>query len=69
MLYAFLIQVVVPLVVAGIVLWGLGQLTPPIDATLSKIARVVVIVVVAIWVLYAVVALLGGLPPIVPYRR
>ena len=53
-----LIEIVVALVVVGIVLWGLGQF--PIDPTIAKLIRVLVIVVVAIWVCYLLIGLAGG---------
>lgn len=53
-----LIEIVVALVIVGIVLWALGQF--PIDPTISKLIRVVVIVVVAIWVCYLLLGLAGG---------
>lgn len=44
-----LIHVVVILAIVGLLLWGLGQF--PIDATIAKIIRVVVIVAVCLWLL------------------
>ena len=54
-----LIQVIVALVVVGIVLWGITQL--PIDPTIQKYIRVVIIVIVAIWLVYVVAGMAGGL--------
>jgi hypothetical protein len=51
-----LIQIVIILLVAGVLLWGISQL--PIDATIQKIVRVIVIVVVAIYVIYYLASLL-----------
>jgi len=56
-----LIGILVALVIVGILLWALGQF--PIDPTISKFIRVIVIVVVAIWCLYLLVGLLGGGSP------
>ena len=53
-----LIQIVIALVVVGIILWGLSQF--PIDPTINKFIRVIIIVVVAIWVLYILAGLLGA---------
>jgi hypothetical protein len=49
-----LISILIALVIAGVVLWALGQF--PMDPTLARIIRVVVIVVV---VLYCLGALTG----------
>ena len=62
-----LINLVIALVVVGIILWALGQF--PIDATIAKFIRVIVIVVVAIWVLYILAGLLGAGPGPLLYRR
>jgi hypothetical protein len=68
MLPAPLLGILVALVIVGILLWALGQF--PIDPTIAKFIRVIVIVVVAIWVLYLLVNLLGGGAPVFgPYRR
>ncbi len=56
-----LIQVLVALVIVGILLWALSQF--PIDPMISKVIRVIVIVVVSIWCLYLLVGLLGGGAP------
>lgn len=53
-----LIGIIVALVVVGIVLWALTQF--PIDPTIAKLIRVLVIVVVAIWICYALFGLTGG---------
>ncbi len=45
----FLIQVVVVLVIAGLLLWVVQQI--PMDATIARIIRVVVIVAVVLWLL------------------
>jgi hypothetical protein len=54
--------VLLVLLVVGVVLWGLNQF--PIDATISKLVRVVIIVLVAIWLIYLVFGLIGGGGPI-----
>ncbi len=53
-----LIQIVVALVIVGIVLWALTQF--PLDPTIAKLIRVLVIVIVAIWVCYVLIGLAGG---------
>ncbi len=53
-----LIQIIIALVIVGIVLWALTQF--PIDPTIAKLIRVLVIVIVAIWVCYALIGLAGG---------
>lgn len=63
-----LIQLVVVLLVAGVILWGIQQF--PIDATFMKLAKVAIVVVVAIYLIYALAGLLGGGAPFFPpYRR
>ena len=53
-----LIGIVVALVIVGIVLWALTQF--PIDPTIAKLIRVLIIVICAIWVCYALLGLAGG---------
>lgn len=53
-----LIGIVVALVIVGIVLWALTQF--PIDPTIAKLIRVLVIVIAAIWVCYALFGMVGG---------
>lgn len=53
-----LIGIIVALVVVGVVLWALSQF--PIDPAIAKLIRVLVIVVVAIWICYALFGLAGG---------
>jgi hypothetical protein len=47
---SFLLLAVFVLCVAGLIIWGLSHL--PIDATLARVARVVIIVGVCLWLLY-----------------
>ena len=56
-----LIQLLILLLVVGVVLWGLSQF--PIDPTISKLIRVIVIVIVAIYCIY----LLAGFLPTAGY--
>lgn len=56
-----LIALIIPLIIAGLVLWVCSQL--PLDATIQKIIRVVVIVVVVLWLAQV---LLGG--PLMDFR-
>jgi hypothetical protein len=58
-----LIQIVVALVIVGIVLWALTQF--PIDPTIGKLIRVLVVVIAAIWVCYALLGLASGAHPVV----
>ena len=51
------IELLVVLVLAGLVLWAVSQF--PLDATIARLIRVVVIVAVVLWVLGA---LLGHSP-------
>lgn len=65
---AALIQIVVILVIAGLILWGLSQI--PMDPTVARIIRVVVIVVLCIWLLYFLVGLVpAGGSLVTPLRR
>jgi len=54
---AFLIQIVFVLIIVGLLLWVVQQI--PMDPTIAKIIRVVVVVVVCLWLLSV---LLGYLP-------
>ena len=56
-----LIQLLIVLLIVGVVLWGLSQF--PVDATIAKLIRVVVIVIVAIYCIY----LLAGFLPTAGY--
>lgn len=53
-----LITLVVTLAVVGLLLWAIGQI--PMDATIAKIIRVVVIVVACLWLLQALGLFAGG---------
>jgi hypothetical protein len=57
---AFLIQVVVVLIIVGLILWVITQI--PMDATIARIIRVVVIVCVCIWLLYVLLGVTGSHP-------
>jgi hypothetical protein len=65
----FLIDVVIALVIAGLVIWVINQPWVPIDATFKQIIKVVVVVAVVIWLLFVLVAALGGGSPFVLPRR
>lgn len=52
----FLIEIIIVLVIVGLALWVIQQI--PMDPTIARILRVVIIVFVAIWLLYALVGLL-----------
>jgi hypothetical protein len=61
---AFLIQIVIVLIVVGLILWAVTQI--PMDPAISRIIRVVVIVFVVIWLLYALMdsgSFIGGSGP------
>jgi hypothetical protein len=66
-----LIQVIVALAIVGLVLWVIQQI--PMDATIARIIRVVVIVAVCIWLLMLLVSLMGSgfslFPSTLPARR
>jgi hypothetical protein len=55
---ALLVQIVIMLLIAGVVLWGLEQF--PLDATIARLIKVVIILVVAIWLIYLLAGMLGG---------
>ncbi len=52
-----LISILVVLVIAGLLLWAVSQF--PLDATIVRIIRVVVVVFVVLWLLQGF-GLLGG---------
>ena len=54
-----LIQLIVALVVVGLLLWVLSQI--PMDPTIARIIRVVVIVFVALWLLQVFTGAFSGL--------
>lgn len=58
-----LIGIIVALVIVGIILWALTQF--PIDPAIAKLIRVLVIVIAAIWVCYALLGLGGYTHPLV----
>ena len=62
-----LIQVVVALAVVGLVLWVISQI--PMDATIARIIRVVVIVFVCLWLLQLMVPMIGNNPYFPTYRH
>ena len=56
----FLIEVVVALAIVGLILWVISQI--PMDPTIARIIRVVVIVFVCIWLLTLLVPMLSNTP-------
>ena len=60
---AFLIQVIVVLTIVGLLLWIVQQI--PMDATIARIIRVVVVVAVCLWL----ISILLGYPLVYPVRR
>jgi len=59
----FLIEILIVLLIVGLILWALGQF--PIDPVIARVIRVVIIVVVCIWLIYALASFLpaGGFYP------
>ncbi len=53
-----MITLIVGLVIVGLILWVLEQI--PMDATIARIIRVVIIVVACIWLLQFLLAMFGG---------
>ncbi len=64
---ALLIQVLIALLIVGLILWAIQQI--PMDATIARIIRVVVIVFVCIWLIYLLAGLLPGGIVAYPARR
>ena len=62
MVPSILIELIIVLVVVGLALWVLSQV--PMDPTIARIIRVVVIVFVCIWLLYLLVGFLPGSWPV-----
>lgn len=54
---AFLLEVVVTLIIVGLVLWLLTQI--PMDPTIQRVSRAVVIVVACIWLLGILLRMIG----------
>jgi hypothetical protein len=67
----WLLEVVVALAIVGLLLWVIQQI--PMDPTIARIIRVVVIVAVCIWLLMVLVSVFGSgmnlLPGPAPLRR
>jgi low temperature requirement protein LtrA len=55
---SFLVQIVIVLCVVGLLLWVVQQI--PMDATIARIIRVVVVVAVCLWLLSLLVGWFGG---------
>ena len=53
-----LLSLVIVLAIAGLILWAISQF--PLDPTIAKLIRVVIIVVVCIWLIYFLAGLLGS---------
>lgn len=62
---AILIQIVIVLAVVGLFLWAVTQI--PMDDAIRKIIRVVIIVFVCLWLLYALMGMVGGGFTLYPY--
>lgn len=52
------LEIIFAIIVLGVILWGVEQL--PMDATFKQVVRVLCIVVMVVWVAYAILGLLGG---------
>jgi uncharacterized protein (DUF983 family) len=63
----FLVSLIVGLVVVGLVLWVLSQI--PMDATIARIIRVVIIVCVVLWLLSILTGYGTGIAYPYPVRR
>jgi len=63
----FLIDIVVVLIIVGLLLWVVEQI--PMDATIKRIARVVVIVIVCVWLIYFLIGFLPSGASFFPARR
>jgi hypothetical protein len=59
-----LLSIVVALVVVGLLLWAVGKI--PVDPTIAKIIRVLVVVVACLWLLQALGLFTGG--PVIRLR-
>ena len=53
-----MITLIVGLVIVGLILWVLEQI--PMDAMITRIIRVVIIVVACIWLLQFLLSMFGG---------
>ena len=62
-----LIQLLIVLLIVGVILWGIQQF--PIDPTIQRMVKVVIIVAVAIYLIYLLASVLGGLPAELPAHR
>ena len=66
---ALLLQVLLVLLIAGVLLWGLTQF--PLDPTIARLIKVVIVVFVCVWLIYVLFGLAGGASagPVFPLRR
>ena len=62
-----LLNIIVVLAIAGLVLWAIGQF--PLDATIAKLIKVVVVVFVCIYLIYFLAGLVPAGAPLFPYRH
>jgi hypothetical protein len=53
-----LIQLVVAVLIVGVLVWAIDQL-PMIDPAFKKVARVILIVALAIWAIIVIASLVG----------
>lgn len=53
------LEIIFAIVVIGVILWGVEQL--PMDPTFKAVVRVLCIVIMVIWVAYAILSMAGGI--------
>lgn len=56
-----LINLILGLAFVGLLLWALSQFS--IDPFISKVIRIVIVVVVSVWALYTIAGMLGAFLP------
>ncbi len=66
-LFTQVLYILACLLIAGVILWGVGK-WPGCDETVKVMIKIVVIVVVSILVIYLLFGLIAGLPPL-PMRK
>jgi type IV secretory pathway TrbL component len=62
----FLVSILVTLVIAGLVLWAVQQF--PMDPTIARVIRVVVVCAVVLWLIGTFFGFPGGWEPHYRYR-
>jgi preprotein translocase subunit SecE len=61
-----LIYIIMFLIIAGVILWGVNQLLPmvPMDPRFRTVINVLITIVVVIVIVYVIAGLLGAAPPL-----